>query len=99
MRKTGVRWTRAMPLRRLLIHAARKAASDPRVRAKVAEVFEREVKPRAKAAWTETRPRLEAARDDIKQAAAKADPRVDPAGFASEIKRRIAEKRRPGGDR
>ncbi len=88
-----------MPLRRLLFHAARKAAADPRVRAKAAEVFEREVKPRAKAAWAETRPVLEAARDDIKQAAAKADPRDDPAGFAGELKRRIAQKRRPDGDR
>ncbi len=88
-----------MPLRRLLFHAARKAAADPRVRAKAAEVFEREVKPRAKAVWAETKPRLEAARDDIKQAAAKADPRDDPAGFAGELKRRIAQKRRPDGDR
>ncbi len=88
-----------MPLRRLLFNAARKAAADPRIRAKAAEVFEREVKPRAKAAWAETRPKLEAARDDVKEAAAKVDPRDDPAGFAGELKRRLAEKRRPGGDR
>ena len=41
-----------------------KAAADPRVRAKAADVYEREVKPRAKAAWAEAKPRLEAARDD-----------------------------------
>ena len=88
-----------MPLRRLLFSAARKAAADPRIRAKAAAVFEHEVKPRAKAAWAQTKPRLEAARDDIKQAAATVDPRDDPAGFAGELKRRLAEKRRPGKDR
>ena len=88
-----------MPLRRLLFNAARKAAADPRIRAKVAEVFEQEVKPRAKAAWAETKPKLEAARDDVKEAAAKIDPRDDPAGFAGELKRRVVEQRRPGKDR
>jgi hypothetical protein len=88
-----------MLLRRLLFNAARKAAADPRVRAKAADVYEREVKPRAKAAWAEAKPRLEAARDDVKDAAAKVDPRDDPAGFAGEVKRRFIEKRRPGEDR
>jgi hypothetical protein len=88
-----------MLLRRLLINAARKAAADPRVQAKAADIYEREVKPRAKAAWAEAKPRLEAARDDVKDAAAKVDPRDDPAGFAGEIKRRFVEKRRPGEDR
>ena len=88
-----------MLLRRLLFNAARKVAADPRVRAKAADMLERDVKPRAKAAWAETRPRLEAARDDIKEAAAKVDPRQDPAGFASELKRRFVEKRRSDRDR
>ena len=35
---------------RLLLHAARRLASDPRVRAKAAEVFDKEVKPRAETA-------------------------------------------------
>ncbi len=38
-------------LRRLLWHAARHIALDPRARAKAAEVYEKEVKPRARAAW------------------------------------------------
>ena len=88
-----------MLLRRLLFNAARKVAADPRVRAKAADVFESTVKPRAEAAWAEAKPRLEAARDEIKQAAAAADPRGDPAGFAGELKRRILEKRRRGRDR
>ncbi len=88
-----------MLLRRLLFNAARKAATDPRVRAKVTDVFEREVKPRATAAWAETKPKLDAARDDIKKAAATIDPRTNPAGFAGELKRRLVQKRRPDGDR
>ncbi len=89
-----------MPLlRRLLWNAARHLALDPRTRAKAADVFEREVKPRATAAWAETKPRLDAARDDIKKAAATVDPRSDPAGFAGELKRRLIQKRRSDGDR
>ncbi len=87
-----------MLLHRLLFNVARKAAADPRVRAKAVDVFEREVKPRATAAWAETKPKLDAARDDIKKAAATIDPRTDPAGFAGELKRRLVKKRRPDGD-
>ncbi len=93
------RWANAMLLHRLLFHAARKAAADPRVKAKAAEVFEHGVKPRAKAAWAAAKPRLQAARDDVREAAATIDPRDDPAGFAGELKRRLGEKRRPGKDR
>ena len=88
-----------MLLHRLLFDVARKAAADPRVRAKAVDVFEREVKPRATAAWAETKPRLDAARDDIKKAAATIDPRANPAGFAGELKRRLFQKRRPDEDR
>ena len=82
---TDGRRMKLMLLRRLLFYAARKAAADPRVRAKAADVFEREIRPRATAAWAETKPRLDAAREDIKNAAAKADPRSDPTGFAGEL--------------
>ena len=86
-------------LRKLLWYAARHIALDPRARAKAADVFEREIKPRATAAWAETKPRLDAARDDIKTAAATIDPRDDPAGFAGELKRRLVQKRRSDEDR
>ena len=87
-----------MLLRRLLFLAAQMAAADPRSRAKAADVFERKIKPRATAAWAETKPRLDIARDDIKKAAETVDPRSDPAGFADELKRRITQKRRPKKD-
>ncbi len=36
---------------RLLLAAARRAAADPRVQAKAADIYQNEVKPRARAAW------------------------------------------------
>ena len=38
-------------LYQLLWRAAKRIASDPRVRAKASEVYEGQVKPRAEAAW------------------------------------------------
>ena len=49
--------------RYLLTEAARKLASDPRLRAKATEVFEQEIKPRAQAAWEEAKPRAQAPKD------------------------------------
>ena len=43
-------------LRRLLWYAARHIALDPRARAKAADVYEKEVKPRARAAWRQAKP-------------------------------------------
>jgi hypothetical protein len=48
---------RFMPIfRSILIFAANRVASDPETRAKVAKVVDREIKPRAKAAWQQTQP-------------------------------------------
>ena len=80
-------------LRRLLVHAATKLASDPRVRAKAAEVMEHEVKPRAEAAWQRTRPKLEAARDDLKEIARETDPRENPRAFAAKVKERFLDRK------
>ena len=80
-------------LRRLFVHAATRLASDPRVRAKAAEVVEREVKPRAAAAWQRTRPKLEAARDDLRDIAAETDPRENPRAFAAKVKARFLDRK------
>ncbi len=81
-----------MPLiHRLLLAAARRAAADPRVRAKAAEIYQNEVNPRARAAWQETKPRLAAAKQDLKEIAAETDPRRDPKGFAVKLKRRFVD--------
>lgn len=77
---------------RLLLHAARRLASDPRVRAKAAEVYEEEVKPRAEAAWRRTKPKLEAAKAELHEIAAETDPRKHPRKFARKLKERLLER-------
>ncbi len=89
-----------MPLlRRLLLHAARHIALDPRARAKAAEVFEMEGKPRARAAWRQAKPKLDAARAEmdaaraeLKDIAAETDPRKNPRQFAAKVKRRFLDR-------
>jgi hypothetical protein len=62
-------------LPRLLLRAAERIVSDPRVQAKASEVFEREVKPRAEAAWRQTKPRLDTAKTELRDIARETDPR------------------------
>ena len=83
-------------LRRLLVQAATKLVSDPRVRAKAADVFEREVKPRAAAAWRQTKPKLESVRDELREIAEEADPRDNPRAFAAKLRDRLRDR---GDDR
>ncbi len=80
-----------MILRRALGLAVRRIAADPRVRAKAAEVVESELKPRIKEAVERARPRLEAARDELREIAREADPRRDPAGFARKLGKRVRQ--------
>ncbi len=70
-----------MILRRILGLAARRIAADPKVRAKAAEVVERELRPRAEAAMRVAKPRLEAARDELREIAREASPTKDPSGL------------------
>ena len=76
-------------LRRLLIQAAQRVAADPRVRAKAAEVIQNEVVPRAEEAWRNTKPKLAAAKDELKDIAREVDPRDDPKAFAAKVKDRF----------
>ncbi len=79
-------------LHRMLFHAAKRLGSDPRVRAKAAEVFENEVKPRAKAAWRRTKPKLDAAKAELSAIARETDPREHPRAFAAKVKERIVNR-------
>ncbi len=79
-------------LTQLLWRAAKRIASDPRVRAKATEVFEREVKPRAEAAWRQTKPRLDAAKTELEDIARETDFRENPGKFAAEVKRRFLDR-------
>ena len=76
-------------LRRLLWAAARRVASDSRVQAKAAEVLATEVKPRAEAAWRQAKPKLDAAKAELRDAAREANPRKDPRKFAAKVKERL----------
>lgn len=85
-----------MPLRRLLLNAARHIAADPRVQAKAIEVIKTEIKPRAEAALRYAKPKLESVKADLKDIVAEADPRTEPGKFAAKLKERfIARKRAP----
>ena len=79
-----------MPVfRRLLVQAAKQIAADPRVQAKAAEVIETQVKPRAEAAWRNTKPKLAAAKAELEEIAREVDPRDDPGAFAAKVKQRF----------
>lgn len=80
-----------MILRRILGLAARRIAADPKVRAKAAEIVERELRPRAEAAMRVAKPRLEAARDELREIAREASPTKDPAGFARRLRDRVRD--------
>jgi len=84
-------------LGRFLVRTAKQIAQDPRVREKAAEVYEKEVKPRAREAWRKGKPKLEEAKDDLRKIARESDPRKDPKEFARRVKQRFTEKRK-GGD-
>ena len=79
-------------LPRLLLRAVKRIASDPRVQAKATEVFEKEVKPRAKAAWRQTKPRLDTAMTELRDIARETDPRENPRKFVAKVKQRLLDR-------
>ncbi len=81
-------------LRRVLFHAARRIASDGRVRAKAKDVFESEVKPRAEAAWRQANPNLDAPKAELQNNAREADPPESPRKFAAKLKQRIVDRKK-----
>ena len=83
-----------LPIRQLVLYAARRIAADPRVRAKAADLLETEIKPRAKAVWAETKPKIEAAAAELKDIARETRPLKHPAKFAAKLKERL----RQGGE-
>ena len=75
-----------MPLlRNLLFSAARRIASNPEVQARAADTYEASVKPR-----------LSAARDELRDLARDHDPLKDPGGFARRLRDRVREVNRRG---
>ena len=86
-------------MRRLLWHAARHFALDSRPRATAPALFEKDVKPRARAAWRQAKPKvdteraeMDAARAELKDIAAEPNPRKNPREFAARVKRRFLDR-------
>ena len=81
-------------LQRLLFGAARKLASDPEARRKAAEVYHDRVKPAAAEAARRAKPKMEAARAELRDIAKETNPRNEPAKFAGRLTRRLMDKAR-----
>ncbi len=82
-------------LRKFLLQAARRIASDERVQRAAAEAYRDEIKPRATAAWRKTKPRLDETRADIGKIAAETDARRHPARFAGKATKRVLQEFKP----
>ncbi len=80
-------------MRRMIMRAAGRLATDPKVRAKVGKLLVQEIKPRAQALGRQMEPALRAVRDDVGEAARKADPLKNPKQFASQLKDRFDKRR------
>ncbi len=70
----------------------RRIVANPRAREKAAELFETEIKPRAKAAVQKAKPKLAAAKTEIRNIASETDPLDKPAEFAGRLTRRIIDR-------
>ena len=82
-------------LRKLLFKAARRVATDERVRRAAAETYRNQVKPRAEAAWKKAQPRVEETKADIGRIAEETDARRHPARFAGKATRRVLNELTP----
>ena len=80
-------------MRRLFWRAATRLAADPRIQARAYDVFEQEVKPRARALGKQVEPAVRAVREDVSEAARDANPLRDPKQFASGLKSRFDKRR------
>jgi len=76
---------------KLLIHTARKFASDPRMQKKAKEAFHEEIKPRAIKAWEDVKPRIKTTQADIKKIAKETKPSRDAQKFAKKTAKRVLD--------
>lgn len=78
-------------LRKLLFSAARRLATDERVRKVATDTYRDAVKPRAEAAWKSAKPRIDETKADIGKIAEETDARNHPARFAGKAARRLLD--------
>lgn len=79
-------------LGRLLAMAARRIAADPRVQAKVSEVVENDIKPKAKQAWEKNKPKLEAKAAELNEKVREKATRENFEKFAGKVRDRFRER-------
>ncbi len=82
-------------LRKILLQAARRIATDERVQRAAVDTYRNQVKPRVQAGWQKARPRLEEAKADIGRIAEETDARRHPARFAGKATRRVLNELKP----
>lgn len=82
---------------RWIVSTATRLASDPQVRAKAADLYKQEVKPRAAETWRQARPKLEATRDELADMARETDARRNPGAFAAAVRKRYLDKKPKSG--
>jgi hypothetical protein len=81
-------------LSRILAAAARRIAADPRLRAKVSEIVDQDIKPRAKEAWRQNKPKLEAKAANWNEQIRKKVTRKNFEKLADKIRDRLRDARR-----
>lgn len=87
-------------LKGLVRQVVQRAAQDPRVREAAKNVFEQEIKPRAKTAWDKAKPEVEAAWERAKPEveAAKKRAVAKASDLTDRVKREIRDAKAKGAD-
>lgn len=85
-------------LKHLVRQVVQRAAQDPRVRKAAKDVFEQEIKPRAKTAWKKAKPEVEAAWERAKPEveAAKNRAVAKAANLTDRVKREFQDAKAKG---
>jgi hypothetical protein len=82
-------------LGRLIAAAARRIAADPRVRAKVSEVVENDIKPKAKEAWIKNKPKVEAKAAEWNEKVRRKATRENFEKLAANVRERLRDRSKP----
>ena len=70
-----------------------KSLYENEVKPRAKDLYEGELKPRAQTAWRDSKPKLDAARSELKDIARETDPRKDPRKFARKLKERFIDRK------
>ena len=79
-------------LSRLLAAAARRIAANPRVQAKVAQVVENDIKPKAKELWKKNKPAIEVKAAELNEKVRQKATRENFEKLAGKVRERMRER-------